>query len=84
LVTPQSHRIHHSIEPEHQDKNFGSLFSIWDFMFGTQVTAWRDYPETGIADQAFPHETSGDIASLLLMPIRQMIYPLRQIVKRGA
>jgi sterol desaturase/sphingolipid hydroxylase (fatty acid hydroxylase superfamily) len=30
LVTPQSHRIHHSIEKRHVDKNFGTLFTIWD------------------------------------------------------
>ena len=36
LVTPQSHRVHHSIELRHYDQNFGSLFSIWDFLFGTQ------------------------------------------------
>jgi sterol desaturase/sphingolipid hydroxylase (fatty acid hydroxylase superfamily) len=79
LVTPQSHRIHHSIEERHQNKNFGSLFSIWDFMFGTQYRKWDEYPETGIHDSAFPHETQGDIASLLLTPLKQMVYPLRQI-----
>ena len=79
LVTPQSHRIHHSIEERHQNKNFGSLFSIWDFIFGTQYRKWDEFPETGIHDIAFPHETRGDIASLLLTPWKQMIYPLRQI-----
>jgi sterol desaturase/sphingolipid hydroxylase (fatty acid hydroxylase superfamily) len=79
LVTPQSHRIHHSIEERHQNKNFGSLFSIWDFIFGTQYRKWDEYPETGILDSAFPHETHGDLASLLLMPLTQMLYPLHQI-----
>lgn len=79
LATPQSHRIHHSIEPRHQNKNFGSLFSIWDFAFGTQYTKWDEYPETGIEDHAFPHETRADLGSLLVTPIRQMVYPLRRI-----
>src|SRR5262249_2339003 len=35
FVTPQSHRIHHSIEKQHADKNFGLIFSFWDRLFGT-------------------------------------------------
>jgi sterol desaturase/sphingolipid hydroxylase (fatty acid hydroxylase superfamily) len=84
LVTPQSHRIHHSVERRHQNKNFGSLFSIWDFAFGTQYTKWGEYPETGIEDQEFPHETRADLPSVLVMPIRQMVYPLRRIAEQVA
>jgi sterol desaturase/sphingolipid hydroxylase (fatty acid hydroxylase superfamily) len=79
LVTPQSHRIHHSIEPRHRDTNFGALFSIWDQMFGTQYRGYDEYPETGIEDDAFPHETSGDLRSLLVTPFVQMAYPLRKL-----
>jgi sterol desaturase/sphingolipid hydroxylase (fatty acid hydroxylase superfamily) len=79
LVTPQSHRIHHSIEPQHRDRNFGALFSIWDRMFGTQYKGYDEYPDTGIEDDAFPHETRGDVKSLLLTPFVQMLYPLRKI-----
>src|SRR5262249_34573235 len=35
LVTPQSHRVHHSLEQQHFNTNFGSLFCIWDFIFRT-------------------------------------------------
>jgi sterol desaturase/sphingolipid hydroxylase (fatty acid hydroxylase superfamily) len=46
---PQYHRIHHSILPEHHDKNFAAFFPVWDIIFGT---AWlpkkNDYPPTGI------------------------------------
>jgi sterol desaturase/sphingolipid hydroxylase (fatty acid hydroxylase superfamily) len=84
LATPQSHRIHHSTEPGHQNKNFGALFSIWDFAFGTQYTTWDEYPETGIEDHEFPHETGADLPSLLLTPIRQMVYPLRRIAEQVA
>lgn len=84
LVTPQSHRIHHSIERRHQHKNFGSLFSVWDFAFGTQYTKWNEYPETGIEDQEFPHETRIDLRSLLVTPIRQLVYPLQRIAEQVA
>jgi sterol desaturase/sphingolipid hydroxylase (fatty acid hydroxylase superfamily) len=79
LVTPQSHRIHHSIEPRHQNKNFGSLLSVFDFVFGTQYRGWNEYPETGVDDHEFPHETTRELGTLLLMPVRQMVYPLRRI-----
>jgi sterol desaturase/sphingolipid hydroxylase (fatty acid hydroxylase superfamily) len=35
LVTPRIHHVHHSIDPRHRGRNFGSLFCIWDRMFGT-------------------------------------------------
>jgi sterol desaturase/sphingolipid hydroxylase (fatty acid hydroxylase superfamily) len=35
LVTPRIHHIHHSCDPRHHGRNFGSIFSIWDRMFGT-------------------------------------------------
>jgi hypothetical protein len=77
LVTPQSHRIHHSIERSHRDTNFGSLFSIWDRLFGTQYRGYDEYPETGIEDEAFPHERVASIKSLLLKPFTQMVYTVR-------
>jgi sterol desaturase/sphingolipid hydroxylase (fatty acid hydroxylase superfamily) len=41
FITPHSHRIHHSQVMEHQNSNFGGIFSIWDHLFGTYV---RDIP----------------------------------------
>ena len=38
LVTPEQHSIHHAMNPEYIDKNFGAWFSIWDQMFGTFQT----------------------------------------------
>jgi sterol desaturase/sphingolipid hydroxylase (fatty acid hydroxylase superfamily) len=35
LVTPRYHHIHHSTDAELHDANYGSLFSIWDRLFGT-------------------------------------------------
>jgi sterol desaturase/sphingolipid hydroxylase (fatty acid hydroxylase superfamily) len=46
------HRIHHSVEPQHFDKNFGAGTSIWDQLFGTAYFPAKDeWPATGIADQ---------------------------------
>ena len=35
IVTPSHHRVHHAINPEYIDKNYGQIFIIWDKIFGT-------------------------------------------------
>ena len=37
LVTPDMHRIHHSIRREETDSNYGNTLAIWDRIFGTYV-----------------------------------------------
>lgn len=46
------HRIHHSVEPHHYDKNFGAGTSLWDQLFGTAYFPLADeWPRTGLVDQ---------------------------------
>lgn len=35
LVTPSVHRVHHGSNAQYLDKNFGSMLTIWDHLFGT-------------------------------------------------
>src|ERR1700730_18157857 len=35
LNSPQNHRIHHSSQPLHRDKNFAGLFPVFDVLGGT-------------------------------------------------
>ena len=35
LVTPSHHRVHHAINPQYLDKNYGDVFIFWDKLFGT-------------------------------------------------
>lgn len=35
INSPAQHHIHHSTNPAHFNKNFGTNLSIWDWMFGT-------------------------------------------------
>lgn len=46
LVTPDMHRVHHSIHRREHDSNYGFALSIWDRMFGTYVAQ----PESGHHD----------------------------------
>lgn len=53
VVSPAHHRIHHSTNPDHFDRNFGNSFIIWDKLFGTYCTAPRneiDAIEIGLDD----------------------------------
>ncbi len=35
IVTPSHHRVHHAINAEYLDKNYGQIFIFWDKLFGT-------------------------------------------------
>lgn len=35
IFTPRLHRVHHSPERQLHDNNFGELFVLWDWLFGT-------------------------------------------------
>jgi alkylglycerol monooxygenase len=35
IVTPSHHRVHHAINKEYLDKNYGQIFIFWDKWFGT-------------------------------------------------
>lgn len=42
LISPAQHQVHHSSDLKHHDKNFGEIFAIWDWMFGTLYIADGD------------------------------------------
>lgn len=46
LVTPDMHRVHHSIEDDETNSNFGFSLPWWDRIFGT----YRDQPRAGHTD----------------------------------
>lgn len=43
LVTPDMHRVHHSVHRHEHDSNYGFSLSVWDRMFGTYIAQ----PEAG-------------------------------------
>jgi sterol desaturase/sphingolipid hydroxylase (fatty acid hydroxylase superfamily) len=43
IVTPDMHRVHHSVCIHEMNSNFGSALSLWDYLFGT----YRDQPSSG-------------------------------------
>lgn len=43
IVTPDMHRVHHSIHRAEHDRNFGFCLSVWDRLFGT----YKPQPDAG-------------------------------------
>jgi sterol desaturase/sphingolipid hydroxylase (fatty acid hydroxylase superfamily) len=74
LNNPQFHRIHHSVEPQHRDKNFCKMFPVFDVIFGT---AWKpgkdDFPKTGLASS----ETASGFLDGIIWPVRHRL-PVRR------
>jgi sterol desaturase/sphingolipid hydroxylase (fatty acid hydroxylase superfamily) len=46
FVTPEMHRIHHSVDADEHDRNFGFNFSLWDRLFATYRERTRVPQET--------------------------------------
>jgi sterol desaturase/sphingolipid hydroxylase (fatty acid hydroxylase superfamily) len=67
FVDNRFHRIHHSSDPRHFDKNFGIFSTLWDSVFGTaHFPAPDEWPATGVAEMP-ELETLGEF---LLAPLR--------------
>jgi sterol desaturase/sphingolipid hydroxylase (fatty acid hydroxylase superfamily) len=49
IVTPQFHRLHHSSDPRHYDRNFATFLPLWDILFRT-YTRPEGYPATGVSE----------------------------------
>jgi sterol desaturase/sphingolipid hydroxylase (fatty acid hydroxylase superfamily) len=41
LVTPDMHRVHHSVHRSEHDRNYGFALSLWDRLFGTYLAQPR-------------------------------------------
>jgi sterol desaturase/sphingolipid hydroxylase (fatty acid hydroxylase superfamily) len=44
IVTPSHHRVHHALNKEYIDKNYGQILIVWDKMFGTFQEELKDVP----------------------------------------
>jgi sterol desaturase/sphingolipid hydroxylase (fatty acid hydroxylase superfamily) len=52
VTGPHFHRIHHSIETRHRDRNFATYLPLWDILFGTFYPPTREeYPQTGVVNE---------------------------------
>lgn len=69
LNNPQFHRIHHSVEPQHYDKNFCKNLPIMDIIFGTAwIPAKDEFPRTGLLTKEKPES----VLEGIIWPIRRV------------
>jgi sterol desaturase/sphingolipid hydroxylase (fatty acid hydroxylase superfamily) len=66
ILSPAHHQIHHSDDPKHFNKNFGSCLSVWDWVFGTLHVPGRKRERLtfGVTTRAREHHTA--VGSLVL------------------
>ena len=72
VVTPDMHRVHHSVEDDETNSNFGFNLPWWDRLFGTyraQPRAGHDGMTIGIHGHSDPREVAR-LPGMLLMPFR--------------
>jgi len=79
VVTPDMHRVHHSVKPAETNRNFGFNLPWWDRLLGT----YRDQPEVGheamtIGLSQFQDRPRQSLPWLLALPIAGRLgsYPM--------
>jgi len=75
VVTPDMHRVHHSVEDDETNSNFGFNLSWWDRLFGTyrdQPRGGHEHMTIGIRKYRDPREVAW-LPGLLALPFRGRI-----------
>ena len=87
VVTPDMHRIHHSIHANETNSNFGFNLPWWDWIFGT----YRQQPRDGHAEMVvgitqFRNEHDLRLDQMLIQPLRGATptYPLNERTNQNA
>lgn len=71
LISPAQHQIHHSTNPKHFDKNYGSMLAIWDWAFGSLYIPDKDEKiNFGLGAEEYKNYDS--TFKLLYHPMEQM------------
>ena len=70
LVTPDWHRVHHSVYRDETDSNYGNILSVWDRLFASHVPQPRDgHVGMRIGLPGFRDPDAQTVFALLLQPL---------------
>lgn len=72
LVTPDYHRVHHSVRVEETNSNYSFNLTIWDRLFGSYVPQPKDAHATialGLSEERDPAR-AGSVLNMLAVPFR--------------
>lgn len=66
LVTPEVHRIHHSIDANHGNSNYATVLPFWDLLFGSYMDPRLvEARQTGIDQDPIPRRFLSELLSPL-------------------
>ena len=69
IVTPNMHRVHHHYRLPYSDRNYGNIFSIWDRLMGTLISADNKKLVYGV-DTYMAQPEAEDIMTMLKIPFQ--------------
>lgn len=86
LISPAQHQLHHSLAPEHHNKNYGEILALWDWMFGTLYIAdAREEIEFGLGDAHGNRLTQrhDSLSAALIVPFKDSWRQIRKRLNRS-
>jgi len=70
LVTPDFHRIHHSVDTRHSNSNFGTVLPWFDYLFGTaRRVPYEQQTEMRLGLSVLREPSDSRLDRLLLLPL---------------
>jgi sterol desaturase/sphingolipid hydroxylase (fatty acid hydroxylase superfamily) len=70
FYSPAMHQIHHSCAERHVDKNFGLIFSCWDYLAGTlYVPGQKEDLKLGLKNEE--HHEFKSVWALFVLPLKK-------------
>ncbi|QYX56729.1 sterol desaturase family protein [Roseovarius sp. SCSIO 43702] len=71
IVTPDMHRVHHSIDRAEHDRNYGFALSIWDRLFGTYLAQPKDGHQAMTVGLEWQDDRPSKLGWSLWLPFRR-------------
>ena len=71
LVTPDMHRVHHSVHRDETDSNYGFCLSVWDRMFKTYTDQPRDGHDDMVIGLQWQNDEPSKLGWSLMLPFRR-------------
>jgi sterol desaturase/sphingolipid hydroxylase (fatty acid hydroxylase superfamily) len=73
IVTPDFHRVHHSVRPEETNSNYGFNLTCWDYLFGSYRAQPKD-SHTGmtIGLAQYREAVCANLMWMLLLPFQSI------------
>ena len=65
LISPAQHQLHHSVDAEHHDCNYGSFLAVWDLALGKLRLGKRRPRAFGLPASEHNHDPHGAVSAVV-------------------